>query len=233
MRKEQSRETVSRSTELLEEACQQEGCPLCTTLLDAVERYIEGWLYEGFTDETLRAKLIKSRGFCALHTWQAVQKNARFPLSLVYQEALTAFLTNEEQQSQRRVVRSWNRLFFWRRGAGTATAQERCHLCQVRDEAEAHLVAAMLDLLCAKQHKAGASFCLAHYTRLIAHAEQVAPAMVAQLRARQLAATQELLTDMQELLRLYDYRFAHEPQGKERDAWRRAAAFFASQPGVR
>jgi hypothetical protein len=233
MHKNQSGETVSRSTELLEEACQQEGCPLCTTLLAAVERYIDGWLYDGFTDGTLRAKLIRTRGFCALHTWQAVQKNARFPLALVYQEALTAFLTNEEQQSQTRVVRSWNRLFFWRRRAGMAPVQEYCHLCQVRDEAEAHLVAAMLDLLRAKQQTTHASFCLAHYTRLLAHAEQVEPAMVAQLRVGQLAATQELLKDTQELLRLYDYRFAHEPQGKERDAWRRAAAFFVGQPGVR
>jgi len=48
----------------------------------------------------------------------------------------------------------------------------------------------------------------------------------------QRATLSALLADLQELCRKFDYRFAHEPRGKEADSWTRAVRLLAGEPGV-
>src|SRR6266566_1329387 len=82
----------SRDADSLRVAFGREGCPVCIVVLDYLERSMDSWEYEGFSDVEHRHELIQSRGFCPLHTWQLAQNNAPFQLAVVYQEVLTEIL---------------------------------------------------------------------------------------------------------------------------------------------
>ncbi|HEY7414560.1 MAG TPA: DUF6062 family protein, partial [Ktedonobacteraceae bacterium] len=89
----------SREAEALQKACQQEGCPVCTVVLEHIDMVMNTWNYEGFTDVEHRQKVAQARGFCPLHTWQLAQRNNAFPLAVIYENVLAA-MEQEMQQKQ-------------------------------------------------------------------------------------------------------------------------------------
>ncbi|HKF38469.1 MAG TPA: hypothetical protein VKB35_16345, partial [Ktedonobacteraceae bacterium] len=82
----------SRDSDFLCAAFGLEGCPVCTAVLEYIKQSIDNWEYEGFTDVAYRHQLIRSRGFCPLHTWQLAQHPNAFMLGLIYNEVLTDVL---------------------------------------------------------------------------------------------------------------------------------------------
>ncbi len=92
MREETSDTQRSRDAATLRAAYGREGCPVCLVMLEYMEHAMGGWEFEGFTDMEHRHQLIRSRGFCPLHTWQLAQRNNAFQLALVYNEVLTDVL---------------------------------------------------------------------------------------------------------------------------------------------
>src|SRR5690348_15624935 len=89
MQEEPIKVQPSRDSESLRAACEHEGCPVCTVVLEHLERAIDNWEYDGFSDVAHRYELIHSRGFCPLHTWQLAQRSNAFRLGLIYNEILT------------------------------------------------------------------------------------------------------------------------------------------------
>ena len=99
MREETSDVRRSREAEVLRAAYGREGCPVCLAVLESVEHGMDGWEFEGFTDVEHRHQLIRSRGFCPLHTWQLAQRHNAFQLALVYNEVLTDVLQELDTDS--------------------------------------------------------------------------------------------------------------------------------------
>jgi hypothetical protein len=96
MRKEDVAVHPSRDADSLRAAFTPEGCPICTVVLEYMNLAMDTWNYEGFTDVEHRHALIRSRGFCPLHTWQLAQRNNAFQLALIYREVLTDLLAHYE-----------------------------------------------------------------------------------------------------------------------------------------
>src|SRR2546426_4586625 len=91
----------SRDADSLRAAFGHEGCPVCTVVLASMQQSMDTWQYEGFTDVEHRHELIRSRGFCPLHTWQLAQLNTAFQLALVYSGVLPDVLAKLEQDAAR------------------------------------------------------------------------------------------------------------------------------------
>ncbi len=89
MQEEPTKEQRSRDSDALRTAYGREGCPVCTVVLEYLDRSIDNWEYEGFSDVAHRYELINSRGFCPLHTWKLAQRSNGFRLGLMYNEILT------------------------------------------------------------------------------------------------------------------------------------------------
>ena len=116
----------SRDSESLRAACGHEGCPVCTVRTQHLERSIDNWEYDGFSDVAHRYELIHSRGFCPLHTWQLAQRNNAFRLGLIYNEILTDVEQKLENDYRRLVaaddsapkhepvLKRWQRKWFHR-----------------------------------------------------------------------------------------------------------------------
>ena len=62
MRQEVTPGWSTRDADSLRTACGHEGFPVCTLVLETVQRYMDTWQYEGFSDVEHRHKLIQTRG---------------------------------------------------------------------------------------------------------------------------------------------------------------------------
>src|SRR6266516_4988942 len=101
--------THSRDAHDLRVACEREGCPVCIVVLENIDRAMDTWQYEGFTDVQHRKEVIRTRGFCPLHTWQLAQRNNAFPLALIYREILTDVLATLKRNDAQQQVAALNR----------------------------------------------------------------------------------------------------------------------------
>src|ERR1017187_1774953 len=145
----------SRDAHSLCVAFGRDGCPVCTVVLESVELAMDSWNYEGFTDVEHRQELIRSRGFCPVHTWQLAQRNNAFQLAMVYREVFADMLSclDEEAQGASFTVSSllhrktgWIRgIKRWFRSAPSshiepAVFYELCSFCRARSHAERRII---------------------------------------------------------------------------------------------
>ncbi len=230
----------------------REGCPVCTLVLGSVQRYMDTWQYEGFTDVEHRHKLIQSRGFCPLHTWQLVQQHATSQLAIVYREVLTDVLdglnramameyrklspTGESESWREPLWKLWKRR--WHRHKAVKPAYEQCPLCRISTNAEERYIAMLLEQLRSEEIRMllcqSIGLCLLHFTQARHQAEAAGdPLILRFLMECQRTCVQRVLEEVQESIRKHDYRFADEPRGDEMTAWRRAAKLCAGSPSVR
>lgn len=239
---------ANRSSEAdpLRAAFGREGCPVCTLALEAVQRSMESWQYEGFTDVENRYKLMRSKGFCPLHTWQLAQHSSGFQLALVYSgvlpdilDAIKLELEDATPQKGSQDRPGWLR---WMPGQHQATpayaepAYELCPLCAVQQKAEQGIIMELLKALRAEEGQSlmrrSTGLCLLHFTQAHLEAEKSDAELLRLLLECQQVCVQRVLDEVQELIRKHDYRFSEEPRGNEMTSWRRAAELCAGNPGA-
>lgn len=223
----------SREGDALFQALERPGCPVCTVRRDALQRAMDYWQYEGFSDADDRERLVRSQGFCAHHTWQLARMPASFQLALVYQSTLPELIRKLKQRREQLVpaprgVRRWLRSRWWRDHRRQSAAAPPCPLCRKQQELDERLTTILLSLLaslpfCQRLSQAP-GLCLAHFEQTYEHAETSEQRSF--LLDCQSLSAQRLQEDLGELLRKHDYRFLQEPRGEEMTSWRRAAAFF-------
>jgi hypothetical protein len=236
----------SRDAESFYAACEQEGCPVCLVVQETVERAMETWRYEGFTDVIHRQELTRRRGFCPRHTWQLAQGHCAFQLAVVYQEVLSDLLAtmNWEQRLPRRTwlrsltewiasMKGW--LFSYAFPAEDLT--RLCLFCQIQTEAEQRVIERLVvmvqfeevqKLLCGST-----GLCHQHFLQAFQMTRQSYSQDCHLLLVCQQTCLQRTLDELRELIRKHDYRFAEEPRGQEMTSWRRAAQLCAGNLGIR
>ncbi len=244
-----SEETIdvqrSRDADALRAAYEREGCPVCLVVLEYMEHAMDGWEFEGFTDVEHRHQLIRSRGFCPLHTWQLAQRHDAFQLALVYNEVLTDVLQELDADGSNSSADKgspkhgsiWNR--GWRKKShqdNVRPAFEDCPFCQNRETAQERLISTLVQLLNAEEERTLLSrttgLCLTHFAQARQFAEEHYPETVPHLLACQRTCIQRVVEELRELARKHDYRFSNEAQGAEMLSWRRGAELCAGNQGV-
>ena len=252
MQEEPIKEQHSRDIDSLRAACEREGCPVCTVVLEYLERSIDNWEYEGFSDVEHRYELIHSRGFCPLHTWQLAQRSNGFRLGLIYNEILTDVEQKLDQDYRRLAalddtvskrtssLKKWWGRQFHRTVETPAKANPRydqCPFCHTRSNIEQRLISTLVQQLRSEEMQLLLSqttgLCLAHLAQARHQAEVEEPTVSRHILACQLTCIRRVLEEVRELVRKHDYRFSDEPQGNEMTSWRRGAELCAGNPGVR
>ncbi len=245
--RQKSRVDHSRESEALQGACQREGCPVCTVVLEHMSMVMNTWSYEGFTDVEHRQKIAQARGFCPLHTWQLAQRNNAFQLAVVYEHVLDAMeheLTAEQtslpQASSNRGWLTQVRNMLRPDSSSPvdpARLYEQCYFCQARANVEQRLIERLVELMQTETMpsllRQSTGLCRLHFAWALHSAQEHAAAQRAVLIECQQACVQRVLDEVRALIRKHDYRFGQEPRGDEMTAWRRAADLCAGNAGVR
>jgi hypothetical protein len=238
----------SYEAEALQNACRREGCPVCAVLQEQVERSMNTWSYEGFTDVEHRQRVMQARGFCPLHTWQLAQHNNSFQLGVVYEnvlevlvEDLEAYQRAQPKKEQRDWLTGIAQLFpsaapTWQQEP--AHTDEQCPFCHLQSAIEKRLVERLIGLVQSEEAmptllSQSTGLCRQHFTQAICYAEVHAPEQCTTLVTCQRTCIEHVLSEVRELVRKHDYRFNQEAQGDEMTSWRRAAMLCVGNPGVR
>jgi hypothetical protein len=213
-------------------ACRKGECPVCFRVAEAARKRLEALLAEHATDPETRHRLRAARGFCASHTWLlATVAHANLGVALIYHDLLRDVLVQLAQsapRTPRRASRTGVRVP--RRSHDLAAAT--CLVCR---EGET-LTASDLGVIVAHfgesrflegfAHSAG--LCLPHLRHLADCA--AGHPNLDRVFAWHAARWAELDADLVEFARKFDYRYAREPMGRERDSWLRVLQVFAGTP---
>ena len=252
MQEEPTKEQRSRDSDSLHAACGREGCPVCTVVLEYLDRSIDHWEYEGFSDVAHRYELINSRGFCPLHTWQLAQRSNGFRLGLIYNEILTdveqqleneyrgLVATDDAVTKREPILKRWQRTWFHRGDEASTKVNSRfdqCPFCRTRSDIEQRVVSTLVQQLHFEEMRQllsqSTGLCMVHLEQAKQLAERAEPTIAGHLLACQLTCIRRVQEDLRELVRKHDYRFSDEPRGNEMLSWRRGAELCAGNPGVR
>ncbi len=233
---------LSRDGEALSQALERVGCPICLVAQEAMQRVMDHWLYDGFTDAGNRQQLRCTQGFCPRHTWQLAQLPAAFQLAQVYHDLLPQALQELDKLGRRpqttRRHRWLTRLFPWHNvpeNSPDAHAHTQCPFCQQQRAIEAHLAESLASLVCrggmSEKLSQSGGVCRPHFAQTYNAASNDEQRGL--LLTCQRASIQRLQDELEEMVRKHDYRFQHEQPGDEMTSWRRVLELFAGKAGVR
>ena len=226
------------------DAFKEPGCPVCTRLEQGALKALDGLMYEQVNDPFTRDRLVESHGFCNWHAWMLPSiHNSALGVALIYRHLLHNTLGR--LQAARRAMRPrsrWHRL--WERV--TASREEplsilawrskktRCYLCTFARRSEHDDLKTILDFLgeaeFAEAFARSAGLCLPHLYAAMAVGRDH-PNLCALLAMHE-KRWQDLLWELEEFARKFDYRYADEAKGRESSSWHRALEVFVGREGV-
>jgi hypothetical protein len=207
-------------------ACREGDCPVCSREADAVRRSLEALLREQVNDPLIRRRLRDSHGLCPAHTGLlASLPHANLAVALIYQDLL------RDAHERLRLAAGTRR--HGKRSAdvplaGWHRARAACHICLAGEARVASDLAVILQHFAEpafrEQFASSAGLCLPHLAQLmdLGPGDPTLPAILAWHEVR----WRELETELGEFARKFDYRYAREPMGRERDSWLRVLRLF-------
>lgn len=220
---------MNKTYELLRAAVAKPGCALCRVEREAVQRYLDGFMYEDVTDVDLRARMRAAHGFCREHAAQAILVRDSLGLAIIYQDILS---TARKDISETAAAPRLAAPAFLRRDtpapgqrlAQRVTSHRPCPACAVREEmaqpALSTLAASLVDPQIGPLFQQSDGLCLPHFGQVAALVPS--QAALAALVERQDKVMDALVNELAEFIRKHDYRFTKEQMATEIDSWRRA-----------
>ena len=225
----------------LRDALAQPGCAVCCLKADAVDRFLDGLLWESVNDPGRRREIRQARGFCHRHAWSLVRVSASLGVAIITRDVLQSALAAMESApfrpaspwSMRRVQEA---LDPSQPAAGTAELvarlepQAACPACVWAEKMEGVYLSEFAGHLLGEDglladYESSDGLCLPHFRQALARVrdERVFEALVDAQRS----IWGRLVAHLSEFIRKSDHRFQSETWGEERDAWLRAIAALA------
>lgn len=201
--------------ELMDKLDAGPGCPICLSVRNAMDSYLNGYLEEGVTDEANWGALKAAEGWCGRHAHQLEAKADGLAVALFYGHLV--------EEAEAAIHGTGDKLARVRALFGSEK-KAPCPGCLRQHEAEggqAHLLGAAAGEAEA-QAKMGASLqlCVPHLRLSLRYADGAAARFLREDQGAKLKA-------LREELRLFAHKTSQdgrgkEPLGAERDSWKRA-----------
>ena len=227
----------------LRDALKESGCPMCRARRAALERYMDGLIYEKVNDAGVRKAVRQSRGFCERHAWDLVRHGAALGVAILTRDVVRELLSIM-RSGHFKGPGSWSvtrlREAVDSRQPRSATAelvaalgpQGPCPACKHEAEIDHALASSFVENLHGPEglleaYRQSDGFCLPHVRQVLARVPD--EATYAAILEVQLAHWSQLEAELSELVRKSDYRFADEEVGDEGTSWLRAIASLAGE----
>jgi len=206
---------------------QSQGCAFCALETESVRRYVQTVLGESVNDPGVRAKLVRSKGYCGRHSAILLQASDCLGTAILCQDQVKLVLDLLKRLETKHRLLPRDELAGWKQ-------REQCPACELQQQDRRRYVEVFVDGLSEKElqaaFEASRGICVPHFLDVWQEAKNgKAREYLAGIQRAKLSA---LLAELQELCRKFDYRFAHEPRGKEADSWMRAVKILAGEEGV-
>jgi hypothetical protein len=227
----------------LRDACDEEGCPVCTLLVKFSLRYMDHFMYERVTDSGCREELLASRGFCNWHAWMLPRiHHSASGTAIIHEHLLKKELeTIEGLRRSHGVQARWRRILWWLAGTDwqppavkRSKEKARCPVCTGARVSDQNYLKTCLDFITDFEFRQSlersSGLCLPHlYVALSIEPNHPNLPDLLKLQAKKITA---LRVELLEFIRKHDYRFREEPVGDEGSAWLRSIELFTGKSGV-
>lgn len=226
------------------DAFKEPGCPVCTRLEQGALKALNGLMYEQVNDPFTRDRLVESHGFCNWHAWMLASiHNSALGVALIYKHLLQETLEHleaatREVQPRGRWQRLWERLTGSRKEPLPILAwrskKRPCYLCTFARRSEKDYLKTILEFIgepeFAEAFDRSAGLCLPHLYAAMAVGRD--HPNLGTLLVMQEKRWRDLLWELEEFARKFDYRYADEAKGRESSSWHRALDAFVGRAGV-
>lgn len=220
------------------------GCPVCTLVEQGALKTLDGLLYEQVNDPSTRQRLVESHGFCNWHAWMLPSvHNSSLGAALIYRHLLGETLEHLQTTLRATCPRSrWQRLrerlagprdeglpiLAWR------TKRSRCYLCTFARRSEQDCLRTILEFIgepeFAEAFARSSGLCLPHLYAAMAIGRDH-PNLRALVAAHE-ARWKDLVWELEEFSRKFDYRYVDEVKGRESSSWHRVLEVFVGRAGL-
>ncbi len=226
------------------DAFKEAGCPVCSLVERGALRALDGLMYEQVNDPFTRDRLLESQGFCNWHAWMLPSvRNSALGVALIYRHLLGETLGRLQATMRGSHPRGrWERLrerlagprgerppiLSWR------TKRPRCYLCMFARQSERDHLRTILEFVGEPEFAEGfarsAGMCLPHLTAATEIGRDH-PNLRVLLTAHE-ARWKDLVWELEEFARKFDYRYADEAKDRESSSWHRVLEVFAGRAGL-
>jgi hypothetical protein len=226
------------------DAFKEPGCPVCTRLEQGALKALDGLMYEQVNDPFTRDRLVESHGFCNWHAWMLPSvHNSALGVALIYKHLLQETLehleaASREVQPRGRWQRVWERLTGSRKEPLPILAwrskKRPCYLCTFARRSEQDDLKTILEFIgepeFTEAFDRSAGLCLPHlYAAMAVGRDHPNLPMLLTMQEKR---WQDLLWELEEFARKFDYRYADEAKGRESSSWHRALDAFVGRVAV-
>jgi hypothetical protein len=187
----------------LKDALSRVGCPICFLAERSVARNIEDLFHEKVNDSGVAKEIKRSGGFCEKHSEQILRTGETLGIAIIYKRLLDVFIGY--------LKKNW-----------VKTKLASCPICMTYQQAEQRYLSNLIDHWGELKPEFAASsiLCIGHTYKALGLMKQTKT--MKELVEIQIKKLGELSAELEEICRKFDYRFADEKLGKEKDAWQRA-----------
>jgi hypothetical protein len=219
----------------LVEAMAQPGCPVCTALDIADERWIKSFWREGRYDRGARQRFFAAGGYCPRHAWLLHESVADAKGGA----AIADLYGNLADLDSDRLGRLLERLSSpsRRRRRTELRRKEPCPACVERtDETERDayfLTQALAEAAVRRRYAGSDGLCFEHLAAVVGYASEEDPDVACFLLDDWRRRLSEHGGQLAEFDRKRDYRYRSEPRGDEQHSWTDVIALYTGRAAER
>jgi len=219
---------------------QQEGCPICRACNEQLEKGLFWFFAEAYGEGPVASKYIDYWGFCEKHTRMVAKIGPRWQKSVIYswtindkmpklQGLLRALEAYSESNFVKRIVVQKG----LRKIISDTRAKGRCIFCENIAQTASYYIHTLLDALTQPEvldlYRRSSGLCIPHFFQALELFNGKYVPQLKEIVKVQLERLDQLKDELREFFRKEDYRFSHEPKGKEQLAWLRAMKIFLGE----
>ena len=208
----------------LVESLSANGYPLCSILKERIEKFLYNFLDETVTDVDTRLKIRKDFGFCCAHAWMLQKNENCLGQGIIYQDLVETFHRNFIFPADPRKTRKC---------LDSLVASRKCLICDHAARIEKRYLEVFSDSFDKPELKEAYSksqgLCLDHMVAAV-RGWRSSKTITSYLETES-ARLKELDAELKEFIRKFDYRYAGEKFGREKDSWIRAIEKISGRRG--
>ena len=212
-------------------ALTQTGCPLCRVLRQGELRDIASFAREGRFAPQARMRFLRAGGYCPRHAWLLHAFAAETRHGMVIVDLYERLVTSDRNRIRELLDRfAKGRV---RRGTQIMRRSGRCPACAEADarlgRKRVFLVELLREQRALQAYLRSDGLCIPHLADVVDAAGRSDPAIARALLEDADRRLRELAADLAEFDRKRDYRYSHEPKGKEQLSWTRVVQLYGGE----
>ncbi|MCR4441746.1 MAG: DUF6062 family protein [Peptococcaceae bacterium] len=219
----------------IKELLKQPYCPVCFYINESLDRQFR-WLFIEYRSSAPFIKRLAEGGLCPVHSWQIINGPHGKEMSFAYRAVIKHYGNvlrhlkdniGKSISEQKGIKRFFSFLFPDKKEDLIKKQKRSCPFCDSRKISGEYIIDRLIKSLDDEEnvrlYRKSPGLCRSHLFEALEACDH-SKKMV--LLGAAIKNIEEISADLDEYFRKTDYRYSHEPKGKEQEAWLKAMLMY-------